>query len=251
MKIIITKNYRELSKKAAEIVIKELQKRPKMVICFATGSTPLGLYRNLIEAVGEGKISFRDVISFNLDEYYPIKKNSKQSYYYFMFHNFFNKIDIKKQNINFLNGETKNPEKECKRYQKKLKKYKIDLQILGIGVNCHIGFNEPGSSKDSGTRLVKLEECTRKENSRFFKTKKDVPKMALTMGIKDILSAGKILLLASGKKKAKALKKMVEEPPNKDCPASFLKLHKNVIVIADKEAACLLKKQKFYAKRKL
>ncbi|MBZ9572683.1 glucosamine-6-phosphate deaminase [Patescibacteria group bacterium] len=244
MKIIITKNYSELSKKAAEIIINEIVANPKLVMGFATGSTPLGLYKELVRADREGKIDFSGLATFNLDEYYPIKKSDKQSYYYFMFDNLFNKVKINKNKINVLNGEAKDPQKECRLYEDKLQKNKIDIQILGIGANGHIGFNEPGSSFSSKTRLVDLREQTIKENSRFFARVEDVPKKALTMGIANIMKAKKIMLLASGIKKAKAVKRMIEGQVNESCPASVLQKHPDAIVILDKGAASLLKKDK-------
>jgi len=244
MKIIITKNYLELSKKAAEVVIGEMQKKPDLVMGLATGSTPLGLYRNLIKAEKQGKISFSKVTTFNLDEYYPIKRTDKQSFYYFKFKNLFNKVRIKKSKINILNGETKTPKKECKLYQNKLRKNKIDIQILGIGANGHIGFNEPRSSFKSRTRLVNLTEKTIKDNSRFFAKKGNVPKKALTMGIADIMDAKKIVLLASGSNKAKVIRRMIEGPIDESCPASVLRKHYNATVILDKKAAFLLKEDK-------
>jgi len=243
MKVIITKNYSELSKKASEIIIKETAAKANLVMGFATGSTPLGLYRELIKAERAGKINFSRVTTFNLDEYYPIKRTDKNSYCYFMFKNLFNKVKIKKSKINVLNSETKNPREECKLYQDKLGRNKIDIQILGIGSNGHIGFNEPGSSFNSRTRLVNLTEKTIKDNSRFFARKEDVPKKGLTMGIADIMDAKKIVLLASGPNKAKAIKRMIEGPINKSCPASILQKHPNTIIILNKEAASLIREK--------
>ncbi len=244
MKIIITKNYSELSKKASKIVIEEMAVKANLVMGFATGSTPLGLYKKIIKAEKKGKIDFSRVTTFNLDEYYPIKRTDKNSYYYFMFKNLFDKVKIKKSKINILNGETKDPQKECKLYQDKLRKNKIDIQVLGIGVNGHIGFNEPNFSFKNKTRLVNLAEKTIKDNSRFFIRKKDVPEKALTMGIADIMDAKKIVLLASGFNKAKAVKRMIEGPIDESCPASVLRKHHNATVILDKKAASLLKEDK-------
>jgi len=232
MKFIKVKNYRELCKKAAEIIIKEVLKKPIITIGFATGSTPLGLYKQLIKAYKKGKVDFSKIRAFNLDEYYPIKRSNKNSYFYYMFKNLFNHINIKKSNVNILNGETRNPKKECKNYEAKIKKNPIDIQILGIGVNGHIAFNEPGSSFNSRTRLVELAPGTIKG--------KRVPKKALTMGISTIMKARKLLLLASGKSKAEAVKHLVEGKQNKQWPASFLKKHKNLIVIIDKKAGSFL-----------
>jgi len=224
MKLLKTKNYKELSTKAADIIIREISKKPNLVLGFATGKTPLGLYKNLVEVYKKRKIDFSKVKAFSLDEYYPIGKTDRKSYFYYLHKNLFDKINIKKENINLLNGETKNPGGECWDYENKIKKNPIDLQILGVGVNGHIAFNEPGSLKESKTRLVKLKH-------------KAVKSKALTQGICTIMSAKKIILLASGKKKAEAIKCLLKCKPNKCCPVSFLRRHKNLIVIADKEVA--------------
>ncbi len=228
MFVIKTKNYRELSKRACDIIAREILKKPDLTLGLATGNTPLGLYKELIKEYKKNKIDFSKVKSFNLDEYYPIKKKDKKSFYYYMFKNFFNKIKIKKSNINMLNGETKSVKKECLNYEKKIKKNPIDVQILGVGVNGHIGFNEPGSDFNSKTRLIELTKETIKRKSRFGKK---VPAKALTMGIKTIMKAKKIILLASGKPKAKAIQHLIKTKSDKDWPVTALKKHKNLIVI--------------------
>ena len=195
MKLIKTRNYNEMSEKAADIVINEILKKPNLTIAFATGKTPIELYKNLVKAYRQDEIDFSKIKAFNLDEYYPIKKSNKKSYYYYMFKNLFNHINIKKSNINLLNGETKNPDKECRDYENKIKKNPIDIQILGVGVNGHIGFNEPGSDFNSLTRLVELAD---------FKEK------ALTVGIKTIMKSKKIILLASGKNKKSAIRCLIK-----------------------------------------
>lgn len=233
MKLVRVKNYREMSEKASEIVISEIKKKPNLVLGFASGKTPKGAYKRLVKAYRRGEVDFSKVRAFNLDEYYPVKNNDKRSFYYYMHKNLFNKINIKKENINLLNGEIKNPGKECQNYESKIKKNPVDLQILGIGVNGHIAFNEPGSLKESKTRLVKLTPETIKNNKI-----KNIKK-ALTMGIATIMKADKILLLASGKRKAEAVRCLIRCKPNKCCPASFLKRHKNLIVIVDNDAGSL------------
>ena len=240
MLIIETKNYREMSKKASDFIISEILRKPEITIGFATGKTPLGLYRELIKSYKKKKINFSKIKSFNLDEYYPIKKSNKNSYFYYMFKNLFNKINIKKSNINFLNGETKNYNKECKNYENKIRKNPIDIQILGVGVNGHIGFNEPGSSFNSKTRLVKLSDETVRINSGILKKNK-IPENALTMGIKTIMSAKKIIVLASGKNKAEAISCLKKGKISSDCPISFLRKHKDLVLIIDKNAGSLLK----------
>ena len=222
MKIIKTRDYKEMSEKSKKIVIKEIKKKPNLIIAFATGKTPVGLYKELVRQYKKGKVDFSKIKAFNLDEYYPIKKTDKKSYFYYMYKNLFDKINIRKENINLLNGESKNPTAECKNYEKKIRN-KIDLMILGVGVNGHIAFNEPGSLINSKTRLVKLENG----------------KKALTIGISTIMKSKKIILLASGKKKARAIKFLTKCKPDSCCPVSFLKKHKNLSVIIDKKVGSL------------
>lgn len=228
MKIITVKNYNEMSKRSAEILIKEIDRKPNLTVGFATGKTQLGFYKKLVKS----KKDFSKIKSFNLDEFYPIKKTDKKSYYYYMHKNFFDKINIKKSNIGLLNGNARDYKKECKCYENKIKRDPIDIQFLGLGENGHIAYNEPGSKYNSKTRLVKLTDSTMK--------RKKGPKNGLSMGIKTILSAKKIVLLASGKKKSKAVKCMIKGKIGESCPASFLRKHKNVIVIVDKKASYLL-----------
>ncbi len=243
MNIIITKNYQELSKKAANIFLNQLALKPDSVFGLATGSTPLGMYAEIIKRFKNHTYDFSRVKTFNLDEYYGLKKNNPQSYYYFMQENFFKQVNFKDKNINFLNGMASNPQKECADYEAKIKRNPIDLQILGIGANGHIGFNEPGSKLNSKSRLIDLDKKTIEDNSKFFSSKGEVPTRALTIGIGTILSAKKILLLASGKNKAEAVRGMVEKQSSAKCPASFLQKHNDVIVIADQEATSMLKKK--------
>lgn len=235
MKVVKVKSYPELSKKACKILVEEINKKPNLVLGFATGHTPLGLYKCLVGEFKKKNIDFSKVKSFNLDEYYPMKKSDKNSYFYYMNKNLFDKVNINKKNVNFLDGDSKKPVKECTRYEKLIKKIPIDVQILGVGVNGHIGFNEPGSSFNSKTRAVNLTQETIKQNSRFFKTKQNIPKKALTMGVKTILSAKKIILLASGKDKAKAVGCLINGKIDKLCPVSFLKGHKNIVLIGTDE----------------
>ncbi|MBM3234061.1 glucosamine-6-phosphate deaminase [Candidatus Pacearchaeota archaeon] len=243
MLVKIQKNYKELSEKAAEILIKEISKNPSIVICFATGSTPPGMYKKLVLAYKKKKIRFSGITSFNLDEYYKIKRKDKNSYCYYMHKILFDKINIKNKNINFLNGEAKNYKKECENYEKKINDKPIDIQILGVGVNGHIAFNEPGSKFNSKTRLVRLSQETIKANSRFFKNKKSMPKKALTMGISTIKKAKKIILLASGEKKAEAIFHLVKGNLDEKWPLTSLKNHNNLVVIIDKKAASLILKK--------
>ena len=230
-----------MSKRAAELVIEEISKKPNLVLGLPTGETPLGMYRLLVKAYKNKKISFSKIKSFNLDEYYPISKDNKNSYNYYMNKNFFKHVNLKKSNIHILDSESKHPIKDCLIYERKIKRDPIDLQILGVGRNGHIGFNEPGSQSNSRTRLVNLTSNTIKANSRFFKNKKEVPKKALTMGIYSILSAKKIILIANGRNKALAVKRLVEGRVSKKWPVSFLRRHKNLILIVDKDAGRLIR----------
>jgi glucosamine-6-phosphate deaminase len=243
MIIIKTKDYNELSKKAGMIVLNEILINSRLTIGFATGGTPLGLYQELIKAHKDMNIDFSKIKTFNLDEYYPISKDNKNSYYYFMFENLFNHINVNASQLNLLNGTTKNPKTECDIYEKKIKDNPIDIQILGLGVNGHIGFNEPNSSFDSKTRMVELTQETINDNSRFFKSVEEIPKNALTMGISTIMSAKKILILASGKNKADAVKWLVDGNVDERCPATILQRHPDVVLIIDSEAASLLREE--------
>jgi len=237
MKIIIAKDYDEMSKIATEIVAEQILQKKDSILGLATGTTPLGLYKKLIELYKSGRISFKDVKTVNLDEYVGLKKDDKQSYDYFMRKNLFEHIDILPENTHLPNTEAKDLEKECKRYTKLLETLTPDIQILGIGSNGHIGFNEPGTSFDSHTHIVNLTQSTIKDNSRLFDSIDKVPTKAITMGMADIMKAKKILLLATGKNKANAIKNMIKGDISQDCPASSLNLHKNVTVIIDKDAS--------------
>ncbi|AEM78550.1 MULTISPECIES: glucosamine-6-phosphate deaminase [Thermoanaerobacter] len=241
MKVIITVNYDEMSKKAAEIVKKQIKEKHNTVLGLATGSTPLGMYKHLIEMYKRGEIDFSNVITFNLDEYIGLSPDHPQSYHYFMFHNFFNHINIKKENVHIPNGIAEDLEEECRKYEEEIEKAGgIDLQILGIGVNGHIGFNEPEESIETKTHVVTLTEDTINANKRFFKSAEEVPRKAITMGLGSIMKAKKIVLLASGKNKAEAIKETIKGQLTTKVPATVLALHPDVIIIIDKEAASLI-----------
>ncbi len=243
MKVIVTKNYEEMSEKAAQLVIKEMKKKPDIVLGLATGSTPLGLYKKLIEAYKKGKIDFSEVITFNLDEYYGLAAEHLRSYNSFMWKNLFGKVNIKKENVHIPSGTVRDIKSYCRRYEEQIKKVNgIDLQILGIGRDGHIGFNEPPSSLSSRTRLVRLAKETIKDNAKFFHNKKEVPRYAITIGIATIMESREIILLASGKNKSEAVAKAIEGKMSKECPTSFLQKHSRVMFIIDKEAASKLSK---------
>ncbi len=237
MKIKVFQDYQTLSINAAKMIINQVKENKQSVIGFATGSSPLGIYQELIKDHQENKTTYQELISFNLDEYYGIDKEHKQSYYYFMQENLFKHIDINHQNINFPSGKATDINKECDYYNQKLRNNPIDIQILGIGANGHIGFNEPGTDMESITHYVKLDEKTRQDNARFFNSIDEVPEYAITMGIKNILAAKKIILVANGSNKIDAIYKMVKGPIDSSCPASFLQMHNNVTVFLDEIAA--------------
>lgn len=241
MKILIVNDYNEMSRKAANIVASQIILKPDSVIGLATGDTPKGMYRELVKLYNNGDIDFTNIKTFNLDEYYGLSKENPQSYHYYMMENLFKHVNIKKENIHIPNGMAESIEKECEEYEKKIQEAGgIDLQVLGIGRNGHIGFNEPDLKFEAKTHLVELDEDTIKANSRFFNSIDEVPTKAISMGIKTIMHAKKILLLASGKEKAEAIYKAVKGKITPEVPASILQLHPDAILIVDKEAASLL-----------
>lgn len=236
MNIIKVNNYEEMSKKAAEIVLEKLTNIEKPVLGLATGSTPEGLYKLMCEANKAGDISFQDVTTFNLDEYVGLPEENEQSYHYFMDEHLLNHIDIPKKQAYIPNGLAEDLEAECARYDAAIEEAgKIDLQLLGLGVNGHVGFNEPGTPVTSRTHIVELDDITREVNARFFETEEEVPTKAITMGIATILEADHILFLVHGEKKAEILRKVIKGEVTEDIPASALQLHPNVTVITDIE----------------
>lgn len=236
MKILKVSNYEELSEKAAEIFIEKLKSIKNPVIGLATGSTPEGLYEILVKKYKAGEISFADTITFNLDEYAGLSKDDPTSYQYFMDYHLFNSVDIKPENKHVPNGLAPNLEEECETYEKLIQQAgKINLQVLGLGLNGHIGFNEPGTPFDSRTHVVELEESTREANARFFKSIEEVPTKALTMGIGTIMEAEEIVFLVQGEKKADILRKVVHGEVTEQVPASILQKHPNITLITDIE----------------
>ena len=237
MKFIVCENYEEMSKAGADIVISQLKEKKNSILGLATGSTPIGLYKELIKAYENGVISFKDVKTFNLDEYYPISKSNDQSYDYFMNDNLFSHVDIDKANTDIPNGEADDAQKECEDYEKRIAASDgVDIQILGIGQNGHIGFNEPDDTLDALTHKTALTPNTIEANSRFFASVDEVPTAALTMGIGTILKAKKIILLASGANKKEAIAALMNSSLTTQCPATMLKLHSDVTIICDKQA---------------
>ena len=240
MKIIVTENYDEMSKKAAEIIIDVIKNNPNAVLGLATGSSPIGTYRNMINDHKENGTSYKNVSTVNLDEYVSLDKDHDQSYAYFMRKNLFDELDIDQINTHLPCGVAKDLAKECDRYNGVLAKLVPDVQVLGIGSNGHIGFNEPGTPFDSVTHVVDLTESTIKDNSRLFASVDEVPKQALSMGIKNIMQAKSIVMVVSGKNKAEAVKGMVNGKITPELPASVLQLHPFVTLVCDKDAASLL-----------
>lgn len=240
MKIIFTEDYDELSEKAFEIMKDVVKINPYAVLGLATGTTPLGVYKRLIADHLKNGTSYKHIRAVNLDEYKGLSAIHPQSYAYFMRKNLFENIDIDLDNTYIENGTAEDESAECKRYDKLLKLLPRDLQLLGLGENGHIAFNEPNAPFDSTTHIVNLTESTIKANSRFFNDISDVPKQAFTMGMKSIMQAKKILILASGEIKAKAVYKTVKGEVNVNCPASILQKHPDCTLVVDKSAGKLL-----------
>jgi glucosamine-6-phosphate deaminase len=241
MLVIIKENYEQMSIEAAKQVASLIRKKPDCVIGFATGSTPLGLYKELIRMHNEEGLDFSKVVSFNLDEYVGLPPTHPESYHYFMWENLFKHININPSNVHIPMGMAEDIDAFCEWYEEKIIEHGgIDLQILGIGSNGHIAFNEPGSSLGSRTRIKTLDEKTRKDNARFFNSMDEVPKYAITMGVGTIMEAKRLLLLANGIKKAEAIKQTVEGPIMAKYPATIVQLHRYATVIIDKEAASKL-----------
>lgn len=235
MKIIKVENQEQGGKKAFELIKEVYDQGNLNVLGLATGSTPISLYQEIVKS----DLDFSDKVSVNLDEYVGLAADNPQSYHYFMKEQLFKYKPFKESYL--PNGLAEDEEAECKRYDQVLADHPVDIQILGIGQNGHIGFNEPGTPFDSNTRKVELTESTIEANKRFFERKEDVPTHAFSMGIKSILQAKQIILLAYGEKKAEAIKQMIQDEPTEACPASALQNHPNVCVIVDEAAASLLK----------
>ncbi len=236
MNIHIMKDKDLIAKEASRHFIDVLQNVENPVLGLATGSSPIGMYKELIKAFENDQISFKHVTTFNLDEYVGIRYDHSQSYYTFMNENLFRHVDIVNKNINLPKGDVN----AISDYQSKLDDNMRDIQILGIGSNGHIAFNEPGTSFEQTTFEVQLDEATREDNKRFFNDITEVPTHAITMGLKDIMNSKKIVLIAIGSSKADAIYKMIKEEANENLPASILKSHPNVEVYLDEEAASRL-----------
>ncbi|CAH0344201.1 glucosamine-6-phosphate deaminase [Bacillus sp. CECT 9360] len=237
MKIIEVNDYQEMSKRASDIIIEKVRSNPAITLGLATGGTPIGTYAALIEDHKNKQTSYEQVTTYNLDEYIGLSGNHPNSYRYFMDNKLFHHLDIQKSRTKIPRGDTGDNLEECGSYEQSIKRHGgIDLQILGIGSNGHIGFNEPGTSFDSKTHIIDLTPTTRKANARFFKKEEDVPYQAMTMGISTIMKSKEILLLVSGDKKKEALYQLLHGGIDESFPASVLKKHPYVTVIADKAA---------------
>ena len=237
MKIYVSDDYKGMSRKAANIVSAQVILNPACVLGLATGSTPIGMYKQLIDWYNKGDLDFSQVKSVNLDEYVGLAPTHDQSYRYFMQHNLFDHVNIDPANTNVPNGLASDPEAECQRYNEVIRSMGgIDIQVLGMGHNGHIGFNEPGEAFELETHVVDLTERTIEANARFFASKDEVPKRAITMGIKSIMQARQILVVVSGEDKAEIVKKAFYGPVVPEVPASILQMHPNVVLCGDKAA---------------
>lgn len=236
MEFIEVNTYKELSRKAANIIAAEMILNKSAVLGLATGSTPIGIYNRLIELNKAGDIDFSNISTVNLDEYCGLSPESPNSYRFFMNQNLFDKVNVKAENTHVPNGNAANLEQECERYNTLIKSLGgIDIQLLGIGKNGHIGFNEPGTSFRKGTHVIELMQETRIANSRFFSSLEEVPKSAITVGIHTIMNAKRIVLVANGKEKREILEKAFSGGVTPEIPASILALHPNLTVIYSKE----------------
>ena len=247
MEVFVYEKYEEISKAAGQVVADTINSKPNTVLGLATGSTPLGLYQELIRLHKEEGLDFSHVRAFNLDEYVGLSPDHPQSYHYFMHENLFKHINIEPQNVHVPSGTTKNYHAFCEWYEQRIEECGgIDIQVLGIGSDGHIAFNEPGSSLGSRTRIKTLSKETIEDNARFFDKKEDVPIYAITMGVGTVLEARKLILLANGANKAKAVADAIEGPVSCMCTASVLQLHPDSELFLDEDAAGKLQMREYY-----
>ena len=240
MEVIVKKNYEEMSKAAATLFAAEIMENPKTILGMATGSTPVGLYKELVKMYEAGDLDFSQVTTFNLDEYIGLAPEHDQSYHYFMHKNFFDAVNVPDERINLPDGAQLDAERECRRYDAAIRAAGgIDLQLLGMGLNGHIGFNEPDEYFSKGTHCVNLTESTIEANKRFFASADDVPRQAYTMGVQTIMLARRIVLVVSGENKAKTVREAFFGPVTPRVPASILQLHTDVSIVADEAALSL------------
>ena len=237
MKIYKAKDYKDMSRKAANIISAQVIMKPNCVLGLATGSTPIGTYAQLVEWYNKGDLDFSEVTTVNLDEYKGLPRTNDQSYYYFMHQHLFDRVNIDPERTNVPNGMEPDAEKECGRYEELIRSLGgVDLQLLGLGHNGHIGFNEPGEAFEKETHCVDLTESTIEANKRFFASADDVPKQAYTMGIKTIMQAKKILIVVTGENKADIVERAFFGPVTPEVPASILQLHNDVTLVGDEAA---------------
>lgn len=240
MKIIKAKDYEEMSRRAADVISAQIIMKPDCVLGLATGSSPEGTYEKLIERYNRGDLDFGDVTTVNLDEYRGLPKENDQSYYYFMHSHLFDYVNINPERTFLPDGMSEDPDKECARYEEVIRATGgVDLQLLGLGRNGHIGFNEPGEFFEKGTHCVDLHQSTIEANKRFFASADDVPRQAFSMGIQTIMKARKILVVVSGEDKAEAVRNCFFGPVTPKVPGSILQLHPDVTVVADESALSL------------
>ena len=247
MQIVIQPDADAVARYGADVFIRQLQNNPKSVLGLATGSTPVALYKKLIDACRHGDISFQEIVSFNLDEYLGLSGDHPQSYRHFMDQQLFDHIDVNKSHTHVPPGDAENPITACDEYEQMIERNGgIDLQLLGIGRNGHIGFNEPASGLRSRTRVKTLTPATVEDNARFFKEDEFQPHLSITMGIGTILDSRQVMLLATGENKAQAIRDTIEGPLSAACPASALQLHRNALIVIDEAAASRLEQADFY-----
>lgn len=241
MRIIKTKNYEDMSVKAADIIASVILLKPNCVLGLATGSSPIGTYNNLVKKYNEGNLDFSTVRSVNLDEYKGLPRTNPQSYYYFMHENLFSRVNIDLNNTNLPDGMEEDSQKACSDYDKVIESMGgVDLQLLGLGHDGHIGFNEPNDEFDKTTHCVDLTEMTIEANKRFFASIDEVPRQAYTMGVQTIMAAKKVLMVVSGKDKAQILKDAFFGPVTPKVPASILQFHPDFVLVADEDALSLV-----------
>lgn len=224
----------------SELLIKQIKTKPNSTLGLATGSTMLPVYKKFVEQVKQQNLDLSGISTFNLDEYLGLAPEHEQSYHYFMQENLFKHVGLDSKQTHLPNGLAENMSKECRVYSEALDEAKLDVQLLGIGTNGHIGFNEPYTSFDSLTHVIELSENTRKDNSRFFDNVKDMPTHAITMGLADIMSAREVILVVTGKHKAEIMAQLFHSPVTEAMPASVLKQHHNILILMDEEAASLI-----------
>ena len=239
MKIVVLENSKELGKAVGKLFADAITAKPYITLGLATGASPVPTYKYIYHECQKGKLSLKNVRTYNLDEYVNLPQNDKNSYYSFMHNELFNYTDIQEKNVHFLNGNARDTDKECKKYDDMLEKAHVDIQLLGVGRNGHIGFNEPSICFSKGSFKVKLTQSTITANSKYF-DENPMPHYALTMGVGSIMSAKKIILIATGKAKADAVKALVDGEVSPACPASILQFHRDTVIYLDKDAASLL-----------